>query len=109
MAGAAARRAVPHSPQNFTVGELDAPHEGHVRASAAPHSPQNFRSDSFPVPQAGHKIVSAMLRTLVRKIQNPLPRILDRAKPLKASASRPHRRFFQQQPGAVRMIENPLA
>src|SRR5690242_5314171 len=43
--------AAPHSPQNFTVGPLAAPQEGHIRASGLPHSPQNLRPASFSEPQ----------------------------------------------------------
>jgi hypothetical protein len=50
--------AVPHSPQNFTVGALAVPQLGQTCASAFPHSPQNLRPTSFSEPQEGHEIVS---------------------------------------------------
>jgi len=50
--------AVPHSPQNLTVGELAAPQLGHAWASAFPHSPQNFRPGSFAEPQELHRKTS---------------------------------------------------
>src|SRR5260221_13659890 len=53
-AGAAvapATSGVAHSPQNFAVGALAAPHDGHMAASRVAHSPQNLRPASFSVPQ----------------------------------------------------------
>ncbi len=51
--------AVPHSPQNFTVGGFAVPQLGHACASALPHSPQNFLPASFSEPQDGHMTTSA--------------------------------------------------
>jgi hypothetical protein len=51
--------AVPHSPQNLTVGGFAAPQLGHACASAFPHSPQNFLPVSFSEPQDGHVTTSA--------------------------------------------------
>ena len=48
---APATSGVAHSPQNFDVGEFDAPHDGQMAASALPHSPQNFRPASLVNPQ----------------------------------------------------------
>ena len=58
--GACEASDTPHSPQNFTEGGFDVPHEGHVCNSALPHSPQNFRPDSFSAPHAEH--VTAVTR-----------------------------------------------
>ena len=51
--------AVPHSPQNFTLGGLAVPQLGHCCASAFPHSPQNFLPASFSDPHDGHVTTSA--------------------------------------------------
>jgi hypothetical protein len=39
---APARRAVPHSPQNFCRGACGAPQDGHRDPSGPPHSVQNL-------------------------------------------------------------------
>ncbi len=36
-----------HSTQNFAVGELSVPHDGHRRVNGAAHSSQNFARSGF--------------------------------------------------------------
>ena len=60
VAEAAARRSVPHCPQNLTPGAFVAPHVGQGLDRAAPHSPQNFLSGSFAVPHAGQSKVLSL-------------------------------------------------
>src|SRR5271170_3960527 len=46
-----ALRGTPHSPQNFAVGALSAPHCAQRGLSAIPHSEQNFLLSGFSNPQ----------------------------------------------------------
>jgi hypothetical protein len=46
----------PHSPQNFAVVALSAPHFGQPRGSTVPHSEQNFRLPGFSNPQLEQRI-----------------------------------------------------
>jgi hypothetical protein len=48
----------PHSPQNFAVGALSAPHRKQPRGSTVPHSEQNFLLAVFSVPHFKQRIAS---------------------------------------------------
>ena len=47
----AAAKGVAHSPQNLTLGGLDAPQTGQTADNRAAHSPQNLRPASLVAPQ----------------------------------------------------------
>jgi hypothetical protein len=49
-------RAVPHSPQNFSLGSTSVAQPGHRRARAAPHSTQKRFPSRFSKPQCAHSI-----------------------------------------------------
>src|SRR5262249_60591491 len=49
-------RRAPHSPQNFWVGALPAPHCRHSTASRLPHSPQDFIAAAFSLPHCRDRV-----------------------------------------------------
>jgi len=64
--------AAPHSPQNFSLASLMAPHLAHIAARGAPHSPQNLRPCRLSLPHFEQRIIPPLSELLAQLLQQRL-------------------------------------